>query len=467
MRRWFDERLGLSGIARSALHKVFPDHWTFLLGEVALFCFLVLLLTGVFLTLFYVPDATSVTYAGPYDPLKGREMSAAYASTLNLSFAVQAGLVVRQMHHWAALVFLAAISVHLMRIFFTGAYRKPREINWLVGIGLLTLALAMGVTGYSLPDDLLSGTGLRIIYTVVLSIPFLGPYLAFLLFGGEFPTAAIISRLFVFHVMLLPAILIGGIVVHLAILVRQKHTQWPGLGRTEHNVVGRAFWPSQALRSTGLALLTAAVLALMGGLIQINPIWIYGPFNATQVSAPAQPDWYVGWLEGAIRLFPSFEITLLGITIPAVFLPAIVIPGLAFAAMALWPFIEAAVTADHERHQLLQRPRDAPLRTAIGVAGLTFFVLLTVAGGNDVIAAIFSIQVEVVTVVFRVLVLAGPVLAGVATYLACAELRRREQSGEAEPATVHLRRNPAGGVDEITDAEPATGSSPRPPAPPA
>jgi ubiquinol-cytochrome c reductase cytochrome b subunit len=325
----------------------------------------------------------------------------------------------------------------------------------------------MGVTGYSLPDDLLSGTGLRIIYTVVLSIPFLGPYLAFLLFGGEFPTAAIISRLFVFHVMLLPAILIGGIVVHLAILVRQKHTQWPGLGRTEHNVVGRAFWPSQALRSTGLALLTAAVLALMGGLIQINPIWIYGPFNATQVSAPAQPDWYVGWLEGAIRLFPSFEITLLGITIPAVFLPAIVIPGLAFAAMALWPFIEAAVTADHERHQLLQRPRDAPLRTAIGVAGLTFFVLLTVAGGNDVIAAIFSIQVEVVTVVFRVLVLAGPVLAGVATYVACAELRRREQSGEAEPATVHVRRNPAGGVDEITDAEPATGSSPRPPAPPA
>ena len=204
---------------------------------------------------------------------------------------MQAGLVARQIHHWAALVFLAAITVHLLRVFFTGAFRRPREINWLVGIGLLTLTLALGITGCSLPDDLLSGTGLRILYSGMLSIPFIGPYLAFLLFGGEFPTETIVSRLFVFHVVLLPALLIGGIVVYLAILWRQTHTQWPGSGRTEHHVLGRPFWPSQVLKSTGLMLLTAAVLAMMGGLLQVNPICAiscrspWQPFGVTRAAA--------------------------------------------------------------------------------------------------------------------------------------------------------------------------------------
>ncbi|MGH2456483.1 MAG: cytochrome b, partial [Candidatus Limnocylindria bacterium] len=300
MLRWLDERLGMASWARSGLRKIFPDHWSFLLGEVALFCLVVLVLTGVFLTLFYVPDATPVTYDGDYPPLAGQQVSRAYASVLDLSFEVRAGLVMRQIHHWAALVFVAAIAVHLMRVFFTGAFRRPREINWLVGIGLLLLALAMGITGYSLPDDLLSGTGLRVIYGVVIGIPLIGPYLGFLAFGGEFPTETIISRLFVFHVMLLPALLIGGVLVHLAILWRQKHTQFRGPLADETNVVGRPFWPTQVFKSTGLLFLTSALLALMGGLVQINPIWTYGPFDPTTISAPAQPDWYVGWLDGAL-----------------------------------------------------------------------------------------------------------------------------------------------------------------------
>jgi len=450
MFRWFDDRLGLASWTRSGLRKVFPDHWSFLFGEVTLFCLVVLVLTGVFLTLFYVPDGTPVTYDGSYLPLHGQRMSAAYESVLDLSFDVQAGLVMRQVHHWAALVFVAALVVHQMRVFFTGAYRRPREINWLVGIGLVTFALAMGITGYSLPDDLLSGTGLRIIYSVVISIPFVGPWLAFLLFGGEFPTETIVSRLFVFHILLLPAALIGLVGLHLAILWRQKHTQFAGPVATEENVVGKPFWPTQVFKSFGLMLLTAAVLALMGGLIQINPIWAYGPFDPTRISAPSQPDWYVGWLDGALRLFPPIEFTILGITIPSSFLGGVVIPGLAFALITLWPFMEAAVTGDRREHHLLDRPRDAPFRTAVGVAGLTFFAILTIAAGNDVAALILRIPLEATTNLLRVALVVLPIVAGAIAYRVCRELRRREIAAEAgiRPRAVVLRRNAAGGFDD-------------------
>jgi ubiquinol-cytochrome c reductase cytochrome b subunit len=448
--RWFDERLGIAGWTRGGLRKVFPDHWSFLFGETALFCLVVLVVTGVFLTLFYVPDATPVTYEGSYAPLRGQEMSAAYRSVLEISFDVRAGLVMRQVHHWAALVFVAAIVIHQLRVFFTGAFRKPRELNWLIGIGLLVFTLAMGITGYSLPDDLLSGTGLRIIYSAVISIPFLGPWIAFLLFGGEFPTEAIVSRLFVFHILLLPALLVGGVLTHLAVLWRQKHTQFATAGATEQNVVGKPFWPTQVFKSTGLMLLTAAVLALMGGLIQINPVWIYGPFDATRVSAPAQPDWYVGWLDGALRLFPPIEFTVFGVTIPSPFIPGVLLPGLAFGIMTIWPFLEAWVTGDHREHHLLDRPRDAPLRTAIGVAALTVFVLLTLSAGNDVAALILNIPVEATTDMLRVAVLAGPVVAGAVTYRICHELRRRERlASEHGSRAVRLRRTPAGGFEEI------------------
>ncbi len=450
MLTWVDERLGMASWARTGLRKIFPDHWSFLLGEVALFCLVVLVLTGVFLTLFYVPDAQLVTYQGSYRPLAGQEVSRAYASVLDLSFDVKAGLVMRQIHHWAALVFVAAITMHILRIFFTGAFRKPREINWLVGIGLLVMALAMGITGYSLPDDLLSGTGLRVIYSVVLGIPFIGPYLAFLVFGGEFPTATIISRLFVFHVMLLPALLIGGVLTHLAILWRQKHSNFNVPGATEHSVIGRPFWPSQVFKSTGLMFLTAAILALMGGLVQVNPVWSYGPYDATTVSAPAQPDWYVGWLDGALRLFPPIEFTVLGITVPTVFIPGAVIPGIAFGVMTLWPFIEPRITGDHEAHQILDRPYDNPLRAAVGVAGLLVFVVLTIAGGNDVIALVFDVSLEAMTNVLRVAFFVVPLLGFVITYRVCRELQGRSDAPDPRRPVV-LVRTPAGGYEETAD----------------
>ncbi|HVM34132.1 MAG TPA: cytochrome bc complex cytochrome b subunit [Actinomycetota bacterium] len=445
---WIDSRLGVDSWARKALRKVFPDHWSFLLGEIALFTFIVLVATGVFLTLFYRPDATPVVYEGPYAPLRGREVSAAYESVLRLSFEVRAGLVMRQIHHWAALVFVASIVVHAARVFFTGAFRRPREINWLVGVGLLVMALMMGFTGYSLPDDLLSGTGLRIGYSAIISIPFIGPYLAYLAFGGEFPSEGVISRLFVMHVMLFPAIIIGLISAHLAILVRQKHAQFPAAGRTETNVVGKRLWPSQVFKSTGLMLITAAVLAVMGGLVQINAIWEYGPFDATTVSSPAQPDWYMGWLEGAIRLWPPFEPHFFGITLPAMFIPSVLLPGIFFTLFALWPFVEARAIKDHEEHHLLDHPRDVPFRTAVGAGGLAFVTVLTLAGGNDVLALMFNVPVESVTWFLRVAIFAVPAAVAAVTYRIALELRDGDRRVFGRKKATFLERSASGGYEE-------------------
>ena len=430
---WLDERTGFARVARTVLRKIFPDHWSFLLGEVVLFCYVILVLTGVFLTFFFAADTRPVAYDGPYPPLRNTEVSAAFDSVMRLSFEVRAGLLMRQIHHWAAVVFVAAIVVHVCRIFFTGAFRRPREINWLVGVGLLLLALVAGLTGYSLPDDLLSGTGLRITDAVVAAVPFIGPWLAYLIFGGEFPSVELIGRFYVFHIMLIPALMIGAITVHLLILWFQKHTQFPGghgkNSALETNVVGRHFWPGQVFRSLGLFFLTAAILAVLGGLVQINPVWVYGPYIPSAVSSPAQPDWYLGWLEGLLRMGPNLEPTMFGVTIPSLFGPAIVIPTIVFGGFALWPFIESRVTGDHRDHQLLQWPWQAPVRLGIGAAALTFFVVLTLAGGNDVLAVYLRVGVEELTWAFRILVVVLPIVVGLVAWRLGVERRRREDEG--------------------------------------
>jgi ubiquinol-cytochrome c reductase cytochrome b subunit len=451
--RWFDTRTGMAGVVRTGLRKVYPDHWSFLLGEIALFCFVILVATGTFLTFFYVPSAALVPYEGPYEPLHGEQVSAAFASVMAISLEIRAGMLMRQIHHWAALVFVAVVVLHLCRVFFTGAFRRPRELNWVVGFTLLILAMAEGFTGYSLPDDLLSGTGARIAYSAALSIPFIGPWFASLVFGGEFPTEALISRFFVLHVMLLPGAFFAAIGVHLAFVFLHKHTQYRGGPARETNVVGRPFWPSQAFLSTGLFFLTAAVLCLVGGLFQINPIWAYGPFDAAQVSAPAQPDWYVGWLDGALRIWPPFEPTLLGITIPSAFLPGVVVPGILFTIVAIWPFVEARLTGDDREHHLLDRFWECPIRTATGVAILTTFGILTLAGGNDVIAFYISTEVETLTVIFRWLTFTLPPIAFLVTYWTCKARRDRplEAHEDHEPPRggVAIRRTADGGFEEV------------------
>jgi ubiquinol-cytochrome c reductase cytochrome b subunit len=414
--RWVDDRLGTSRFARSALNKVFPDHWSFMLGEIALYCFVILLMTGTFLTFFFDPSSRPTVYDGSYAPLDGATVSEAFNSTVHLSFDVRAGLLMRQIHHWAALVFIAAIIVHLCRIFFTGAFRRPREINWMIGVGLLILAIFNGFTGYSLPDDLLSGTGLRIAYSIALSIPFVGTWMAFLIFGGEFPSDEIITRLFVTHVLIIPAAIVGLLTVHLAIVWRQKHTQFPGPGRTEENVVGSKLWPTYAAKSAGLFCATLAVLSALGGLAQINPVWLYGPFEPAAVTSPAQPDWFLGWVEGALRLFPPWELSIAGHLIPNPFYPAVLLPGITFGLLLLWPFIERRFTKDDVPHELLDRPRDRPIRTAVGAGVLGFYSVLFLAASNDYVAKVLGVPVGTVTNVFRVLVFVLPALLAWITY---------------------------------------------------
>jgi ubiquinol-cytochrome c reductase cytochrome b subunit len=446
---WADEQLGIVKLARTAFRRVFPDHWSFLLGQVALFSFVVLVLTGVYLTFFFTPNTRPVVYTGPYAPLRGATVSETFNSVMRLSFQVRAGLLMRQTHHWAALVFVAAIVVHLCRIFFTGAFRRPRQINYLIGFVLLILALADGLTGYTLPDDLLSGISLRIIFSAAVGIPVIGTWVAFLIFGGEFPTADLISRFYIFHVVLLPALLIGALFVHLVLVVRQKPTQFPGPGRTESNVVGRRLWPTQTFKYLALLPLTAAVLALLGGLVQINPVWQYGPYNPANVSSPAQPDWYNGWLDGILRLAPPWDFHVFGYTVSELFLPGLVVPALLLGLVAAWPFIEVAITKDRREHHLLDRPRDLPFRSATGVAGLSIFFVLFLAGANDIIAAQLTIPVETVTRILQGMLIGAPIVCWLVTFYVCRKLR---DSGvhPAEPtAGLLLRRTASGSYETI------------------
>ena len=445
-----DERLQIATPLRRLFNKVFPDHWSFLLGEIALFSFIVLLLSGTFLALFFDPSMREVTYDGAYAPLRGQPMSAAYASSLDISFEVRGGLFLRQIHHWAALLFMAAIVVHMCRIFFTGAFRKPREINWLIGLLLFWLGFLEGFAGYSLPDDALSGTGLRIAHAIMLSIPVAGTWVATSLFGGEFPGQVILPRLYIVHVFLVPLILLGLITVHLALVFRQKHTQWPGPGRTNHNVVGERMIPRYALKMGGFFTLVFAVTALMGGLFQINPIWVFGPYKSAVVSAASQPDWYVMFLDGAARLFPAWEIRALDHTIPAIFWPAVVLPGFLTILPMIYPYLEARFTRDRQEHHLLQRPRDVPNRTGLGAMAIAFYVVLVLSGGNDVIADRFNISLNATTWAGRILLLVAPPIAYYLAYRICLGLQQHDREVLVHGVeTGIIRRLPDGRFIEV------------------
>ena len=426
---YIDDRLASASFTKRLVDKVFPDHWSFMLGEVALYSFIILLLSGTYLTLFFNPSMTEVVYNGSYVPLKGVKMSEAYSSTLAISFDVRGGLLMRQIHHWAALFFTAAVSVHLLRVFFTGAFRKPREINWVIGTLLLVLALLEGFSGYSLPDDLLSGTGLRIAQGIIQAIPLVGTYVAMFLFGGEFPGTDIMPRLYSIHILLIPGILLALITVHLIMVFYQKHTQFPGPGRTESNVVGFRLFPIYMAKAGGFFFVVFGITVLISALVTINPIWLYGPYTPSQVTAGSQPDWYIGWLDGAVRLMPNLESVIFGYTLSwNILVPALVIPGIMFTALGLYPWIEAWATGDKREHHLLDRPRNAPTRTALGVMSLTFYMILVISGGNDIIASAFNLSINQITWAFRFLLFILPPLAFVLTKRICLGLQRRDNN---------------------------------------
>ncbi|MGP3954875.1 cytochrome bc1 complex cytochrome b subunit [Nonomuraea sp. 3N208] len=428
---FLDDRLGGANFLKRNLRKIFPDHWSFLLGEIALYSFIILLLTGTFLTFWFKPSMEHVIYDGPYSPLTGVGMSAAYASTMEISFEVRGGLLMRQMHHWAALLFVAGMTVHMLRVFFTGAYRKPRELNWIIGVLLLTLALLEGLTGYSLPDDLLSGAGLRITEGVAISLPLIGTFLTFFLFGGEYPGDDIIPRFYSLHILLIPGILLALISAHMVLMWVQKHTQMPGKSRTNQNVVGAPFYPAFMAKAGAYFLFTLGVIAGLATFAQINPIWLFGPYTPADVSAGSQPDWYMGFLEGALRIMPPWEINLFGTanagTLPlSVIIPALVPMGIIMTGLALYPFLERWVTGDNREHHVADRPRNNPHRTSIGMTAITFYGVLWLLGANDEISANFHISLNWTTYAGRFLIIFAPALAYLITYRICLGLQRQD-----------------------------------------
>ncbi len=425
---WVDDRLGSSNFIRRSLNKVFPDHWSFMLGEIALYSFIVILLTGVYLTLWFNPSMTEVVYDGSYAPLKGIKMSESFASTLNISFDVRGGLLIRQIHHMAALFFVAAIALHLLRVFFTGAFRKPRELNWVIGVVLFVLAVAAGFSGYSLPDDLLSGTGLRITQGIIQATPVIGTWMSFLIFNGEFPGTSFLPRLYSVHILLVPGLILALVTAHLMMVWYQKHTQFPGPGRTNENVVGYPLMPVYMAKAGGFFFVVFGTIAALAGLVQINPVWAYGPYMPDQVTAGSQPDWYVGFLDGALRLMPNWEIAAFGVTLSLnLFIPAMVLPPILLGLLIGYPWFERMASRDSGEHHLLDRPRNVPTRTALGAALIAFYVVLMIGGGNDVIAYNFDLSINTMIRVLQVSLFVVPVIVFMVTKRWALSLQRRDR----------------------------------------
>ncbi|MDT7680367.1 MAG: ubiquinol-cytochrome c reductase cytochrome b subunit [Pseudonocardiales bacterium] len=460
-----DQRLHPAAGLRKQFNKVFPTHWSFMLGEIALYSFVVLLASGTYLAIFFDPSMAEVTYSGQFDNLRGLSMSRAFESALRISFDVRGGLLVRQVHHWAALLFLAAMVVHMFRTFFTGAFRKPRETNWIIGVVLILLGMFEGFSGYSLPDDLLSGTGLRIGSGITLSVPVVGTWVHWALFGAEFPGTEIIPRLYIVHVLLLPGLLLALIAVHVGLVWYQKHTQFPGPGRTERNVVGVRILPTFAAKGGAFLAVTVGVITLMAGVFQINPIWNFGPYNPAHISAGSQPDWYMGFTDGMPRLWPSWEIYLGNYLVPAVFWPIAFFIPLIFGVAIGYPAIERRFTRDRAHHNLLQRPRDVPARTSLGVLAIVFYSWLVAASGNDLIALKLNISLNAMTWAGRIGLLLLPPLAYWVTYRICLGLQRGDRAVlEHGIETGIIRRLPNGAFIEIHQplAGPGTDGHPVP-----
>ena len=428
---WLDERLGTNAGARYLLAKIYPDHWAFYLGEFALYFFVALVGTGIWLTFAFDPTPAN-----------------AYGSVLELTNRTHPiGYVIRQVHHWSAVCFVAAILVHMARIFFTGAFRKPRELNWMIGLTMLALASFTGFTGYSLPNDGLSGTGLRIADSVARSIPLIGRWAAAVLNGGDgYPGPLLEAHLYTWHVYYLPIALATLIALHLGLVIYQKHTQFV---RDPRVVVGRRFWPDYALRTLAVFGATAAALALLATFFEINPIESYGPYHPWTATNGAVPDWYTAFLEGALRLGPATEIVVLGHPIPPVFWPGLVLPTVTFVFLLAWPFIEQRITRDAAWHDVLDLPTQVPMRVGVGAALIFDGVLLTLAAADDQTAAALHLRLETLVWVYRVLLFAGPLAAGILAARVAAQLRARIRESAIFPSdATTLVRNADGGFDE-------------------
>src|SRR5215472_8795052 len=439
------ERSGTRRVLQPLSRVIFPDHWSQVFGEVALCCFIILVITGVPLMFWFQPSTTEVVYHGSYVPLRGVRMSQAFASTLGVSFDVRGGLLIRQIHHWASDLFLAAVMAHIIRVFIHGGYRRPGESNWLIGVALFALAMAEGLVGNWLPGDMLSGTGVRVMDGILLSVPLIGSYLAFWLFGGEFPGHVITGRLYALHVAVIPGLMLALVAGHLLLTYRHRRRH-----RHRHT---RVRSPRRLMARTGAVFLaTLAIVTLLAAVAQIDPVWLYGPYTPVSASAGSGPEFYLGMIEGAVRIMPGWEWNLLGHTLTfSVVIPAVVLPGVFFTAAAVWPYLERWITGDLTEHHVRDRPRDAPARTAIAMAVITFWGILWAEGADDIIADHLHLSLELITQIARFAVLIGPVAAYLVTRRVCLGLQRRDLDERTRGVpTGIIRQLPSGGYIEET-----------------
>lgn len=365
-----EERLGLARFAEKFLRKAFPVHSTFFLGEIVLFSFVLLVLTGVFLALMYEPSTLHVEYKGGHAP-------AAYVSVMKINEA-PFGLIIRRMHHWAAHLMIAAAILHMLRVFFTGAYRNPRELNWIVGVLLLAFTMVAAFVGYVLPFDQFSVTATKIGYGIARSVPWVGNYLADFIFAGRFPSPGSVPRFYALHVMLFPLMLLGLIGLHLLMVLKQKHTE-PAINRTRvpaGKLIGVPLWPHQVALMAALFLLLTGGLMLLAGFFPIHPIEIYGPPRPG--TPEVKPDWYFLWVYGLLKLIPAWmETHFLGATINPENIGGVLLPGLLGLGLLLWPFIDRARQPQH------YASAPPPQRIAFGLAFLALLLILTLAGYAD------------------------------------------------------------------------------------
>jgi ubiquinol-cytochrome c reductase cytochrome b subunit len=435
------------------------DSWSLMFAEIALYTFVVLVITGIFLAAFYRPDMKRVVYDGSYHPLRGVRVSKAYDSAMHLSFDVRGGLLMRQIHHWAALVFIAAVCFLLMRLFFTGAFRRPRGLSWLIWVSLLPLGMVAGWTGTILPDDMLSGGSLGLLQGVLQSIPVVGTHLTLWLFGGAIPGHQIIGRIYRLHVAVLPAAMAGLFVLLRRLERRHGHASVPGpAGPARLRSLLSAPGGSRVMFFT-----TCGVLALLGVLAQVNPIWLLGPYQPGVTTAGAVPDWYMGFLDGALRIMPGWEPQVAGHPLTLVVLvPALIVPGAFFALLAAYPVLERRLTGDRSVHHFLERPRQQATRAAVGAAGITFYGMLWAAAANDQIAYHFQVDLYAVTWFFRFATFAGPLFAYAITQRICLGLAHRDQE-EAEHGrkTGRIVMSAEGGFSDITERVPEVLGLPR------
>ncbi|CAM3553215.1 cytochrome b N-terminal domain-containing protein [Occultella aeris] len=421
----FARRTRLGTIITSWRVHAFTDHWSLLLGQIVVASFVVCALTGAFLTFFYDPSVAPVVYDGPYGPLQGVEMSRAYESTLEISLEVRGGLLMRQLHRWSANLMIAALLLHILRVFFTGEFRRPRVKNWLMLFGVLFAGMGAGLTGALLPDDMLSGSSLAVLDGLLKSVPVVGTRLSGLVFQGQFPSGAI-ATFYPVHVFVLPGVIAVLIAVY-ALLSARGGPARPEPGRGSQGAVRRRPTASATKRG-GLFLIVFGSLTLMAALVTVNPIWDYGPADPGNTSAGAGALWYLAFLDGAQKLVPpGWEFVWMGGTWILALLVPVAVSGLYLVTAMLYPFIERWITGDRREHHGHTRPRNAPTRTAIGVAGIIFYGVLWAAAGSDTIALQFGVAFEGIVLALQITLLLGPVLGFVLTKRMCIALQRKDR----------------------------------------